>query len=169
MKLVTNTRSVTRVAVDAADGTTGIFLPKPGGKRHLMMAPTVDTGQNGMVRIAVMNVEGRREKLPARGPLGTWIPTEEDMEFLLMNGGLDRQCVAERLATLCNKEAKPLTEDDKLDIGEMEAADRSLVVAILRQYAVSVEKKEGSPPLSTTGVEHHINTGKAAPIMLHRR
>ncbi|GMF19541.1 unnamed protein product [Phytophthora fragariaefolia] len=168
-KLPTNTRSVIRVDVDAADGTTGIFLPKPGGKRHLMMAPTVDTVRNGMVRIAVMNGEGWREKLPACESLGKWIPIEEDMEIFSMNGELERQRMSEWIATLRDNKAKPLTDEDKLDIGEMEASDRDLVIALLRQYASIVEKKEGCPPLSTTGVEHHINTGKAAPIMFRRR
>ncbi|GMF50459.1 unnamed protein product [Phytophthora fragariaefolia] len=139
------------------------------GQKHLMIAPTVDTVRNGMVTIAAVNVEGRREQLPARESLGKWIPTEEDMEFLSMNGELERQRVAEWIATLCDNEAKPLTDEDKIDIGEMEAADRNLVVALLRQYAAVVENKEGCPPLSTTGVEHHINTGKSAPIMLRRR
>ncbi|GMF62865.1 unnamed protein product [Phytophthora fragariaefolia] len=103
-----------------------------------------------------MDVEGRREKLPARESLGKWIPTDGDMEFLSVNGELDQQRVVEWAATLRDKEAKPLADEDKLDIGEMAVADRDLVVAQIRQYAAIVEKKEGYPPLSTTGVEHHI-------------
>ncbi|KAE9182447.1 hypothetical protein PF004_g24242 [Phytophthora fragariae] len=71
VKLTTNTRNIVRVAVDAPDGATGIFLPKPGTKRHLLIAPTVDVVRDGVVRIAVLNVEGKREKLPAREALGT--------------------------------------------------------------------------------------------------
>jgi hypothetical protein len=66
VKLPTNVRAIVRVAVDAAEGTTGLFLPKPTAKRHLLLAPTVDTVRGGTVRVAVLNVEGRREKLPAR-------------------------------------------------------------------------------------------------------
>jgi hypothetical protein len=52
---------------------------------------------------------------------------------------------------------------------EMEPADHDLVIAMLRQHAGIVEKKEGCPPLAQTPVEHHINTGDAVPIMLRRR
>ncbi|KAE9044246.1 hypothetical protein PR002_g2901 [Phytophthora rubi] len=75
INIATNTQSVVRVMVDAADGTTGIFVPKAGCKRHLLVVPTLDTVQDGMVRVAVLNIEGRREKLPARAALGTWVPT----------------------------------------------------------------------------------------------
>uniref|UniRef100_H3GFB5 Reverse transcriptase domain-containing protein n=1 Tax=Phytophthora ramorum TaxID=164328 RepID=H3GFB5_PHYRM len=169
VKLGTNTRSIVSMAVDAADGTTGVFLPKPTAKRHLLMAPTVDTVKNGAVRVAVLNVEGRREKLPAREVLGTWVPTDETMQLLAMNGELDRKRVAEWVADLEKDGAKPLSDEDSLDIGEMEPADRDLIIALLRQYAQIVEKKNGCPPLSLTEVEHHINTGDAAPIMLRRR
>ncbi|GMF15134.1 unnamed protein product [Phytophthora fragariaefolia] len=170
VKLATNTRSVVRVKVDAVDGTSGVFLPKPSSRRHLMMMPTVDTIRDGMVRIAVLNVEGRREKPPAREALGKWIHTDAHMDILAVNGELERSRVASWVATLRRGDAKPLQDEDKLDIGEIEMADRDLVVALLRQYADIVEKKEGYPPLSKTGVVHHINTGNAAPIMLgHRR
>lgn len=144
-------------------------MPKVGGRRHLLMAPTVDTVRNGKVRIAVMNVEGRREKLPARESLGTWIPADEDMQILSLNGELERARVADWVSTLRKQDAEPLKNEDQLDIGEMEAADRDLVVALLRQFSEIVEKKEGCPPLSKTGVVHHINTGDAAPVMERRR
>ncbi|KAE8990435.1 hypothetical protein PF011_g18356 [Phytophthora fragariae] len=90
VKLATNTRSVVQMKVDAQDGTTGVFLPKPTSKRHLLIAPTVDTVKDGMVSVVVLNVEGRREKLPAREALGTWIPTDADMEILSLNDELER-------------------------------------------------------------------------------
>ncbi|ETK81600.1 hypothetical protein L915_12911 [Phytophthora nicotianae] len=81
-KLANSTSNVVHMRVDAEDGTEGIFIPKPTHRRHLMLAPTADTVKNGMVRISVMNVEGRREKLPAREALGTWVPVTEDMQLL---------------------------------------------------------------------------------------
>ncbi|KAE9036536.1 hypothetical protein PR002_g7038 [Phytophthora rubi] len=131
VKLTTNTRNIVRVAVDAPDGTTGIFLPKTGTKRHLLVAPTVDVVRDGVVRIAVLNVEGKREKLP-------WIPTEEIMEILSLNGELERERVAVWVSTLRKENAPPHIDEDKLDIGELEAGDRNLVVAVLRQYAEAV-------------------------------
>jgi len=147
---------VVRLRVDAKEGATGIFLPKPRTKQHLLLAPTVTKAEDGLIRVAILNVEGRREKLPARGALGTWIPTTDDMQILSMNGELE-------------EDAPPLKNEDQLDIGEMEAADKDLVVALLRQYADIAEKKTGCPPLATVNVQHHINTGDAAPIMLRRR
>nr|KAE8922277.1 hypothetical protein PF009_g27457 [Phytophthora fragariae] len=168
-KLATNARSVVQMKVDAEDGTTGVFLPKPTSKRHLLIAPTVDTVKDGMVSVVVLNVEGRREKLPAREALGTWIPTDADMEILSLNGELERDRVAKWVAALKKDDARPLQDEDKLDIGDMETADKDLVIALLRQYAGIVEKKPGCPPLAKVNVEHHINTGNTAPIMQRRR
>ncbi|KAE9323043.1 hypothetical protein PF008_g17457 [Phytophthora fragariae] len=169
VKLATNTRSVVQMKVDAEDGTTGVFLPKPTSKRHLLIAPTVDTVKDGMVSVAVLNVEGRREKLPAREALATWIPTDADMEILSLNGDLERDRVAKWVAALKKNDARPLQDEDKVDIGDMEAADKDLAIALLRQYAGIVEKKPGCPPLAKVNVEHHINTGNTAPIMQRRR
>ncbi|KAE9202806.1 hypothetical protein PF004_g18315 [Phytophthora fragariae] len=104
-KLATNARSVVQMKVDAEDGTTGVFLPKPTSKRHLLIAPTVDTVKDGMVSVVVLNVEGRREKLPAREALGTWIPTDADMEILSLNGELERDRVAKWVAALKKEDA----------------------------------------------------------------
>ncbi|GMF18402.1 unnamed protein product [Phytophthora fragariaefolia] len=112
-------------------------LPKNGGKRHLMMAPTVDTVRNGTVRIAVLNVEGRREKLLAREALDKWIPADADMEILSMNGEFERARVAVWVTKLRKEDAEPLKDEHKLQIGEMGLADRDLVLALLRQHAVA--------------------------------
>ncbi|KAK1930032.1 Retrovirus-related Pol polyprotein from transposon 297 [Phytophthora citrophthora] len=168
-KLNTGTCNVVTMRVDAEEGTTGIYLPKPTTKRHLLIAPTVDVVRNGQVRVQVMNVEGRREKLPAREALGKWIPVTEDMKLLSLNGELERERVIKWVSTLRKEDAKPLKDEDKLDIGEMEQKDRDLVFALLRQYSEIVEKKSGYPPKAKIGVEHHINTGDAAPIMMRRR
>ncbi|KAE8882656.1 hypothetical protein PF001_g24270 [Phytophthora fragariae] len=104
------------------------------------------------------------------GPvLGTWVPTDETMQLLEMNGELERAHVAEWVAKLKKDDAAPLTNEDSLDIGEIRLEERDLVVALLRQYANIVEKKKGCPPLAQTEVVHHINTGDAAPIMMRRR
>ncbi|KAE9050994.1 hypothetical protein PR001_g1867 [Phytophthora rubi] len=169
VKLATYTRSVVQMKVDAEDGTTGVFLPKPTSKRHLLIAPTVDTVKDGKVSVVVLNVEGRREKLPAREALGTWIPTDADMQILSLNGELERDWVVKWVDALKKDDARPLQDEDKLDIGDMEAADKDLVIALLRQYAGIVEKKPGCPPLAKVNVEHHINTGNTAPIMQRRR
>ncbi|OWY93762.1 hypothetical protein PHMEG_00036719 [Phytophthora megakarya] len=122
-KLRTNTYNIVKLHVDAEDGTTGIFMPKPISKRHLLLAPTVDIVRNETVRVQVLNVEGRREKLPAREALGTWIPVQEDMELLSVNRELERVRVAAWVSKLKKKDAEPLTDEETLDIGEMEQKD----------------------------------------------
>ncbi|KAG7400358.1 hypothetical protein PHYBOEH_006115 [Phytophthora boehmeriae] len=62
MKLRANTQTVVQVAVDPPEGTTGVFVPKPTSKRHLPLVPIVDSVVQGVVRVAVLNIEGRREK-----------------------------------------------------------------------------------------------------------
>ncbi|KAE8875887.1 hypothetical protein PF003_g39967 [Phytophthora fragariae] len=91
------------------------------------------------------------------------------MEILSLNGELERDRVAKWVAALKKDDARPLQDEDKLDIGDMETADKDLVIALLRQYAGIVEKKPGCPPLAKVNVEHHINTGNTAPIMQRRR
>ncbi|OWZ01605.1 hypothetical protein PHMEG_00026971, partial [Phytophthora megakarya] len=141
-KLRTNTYHIVKLQVDTEDGTTGIFMPKPSSKRHLYL------------------LEKR---------WCTWIPVKEDMKLLSVNGELERERVAAWVSKLKKEDPEPLTDEEKLDIGEMEQEDRDLVIALLRQYSGIVEKKTGCLPLAKVSVEHHINTGDAAPIMLRRR
>jgi hypothetical protein len=138
VKLQTNTQSMLQVHVDAEDGTTGVFLPKPTIKSHLVIAPAVD---RVMVRVSVLNLEGRREKLPVREVLGTWIPTDDTMQILSLNGELERARVDEWVATLKKEDSQPLKNEESLDIGEMEPEDRDLVISLLRNYREIVEKR----------------------------
>ncbi|KAE9153843.1 hypothetical protein PF005_g33408, partial [Phytophthora fragariae] len=154
VKMTTNTLNLVRVKVDAPYGTTGVFVPKPISKRHLMMSPTAATVHEGVVRVAVLNIEGKREKLPAREVLGTWVPTDDTMQMLLLNGELEKGRVREWVSTLKKEDGEPLKNEASLDIGDMEPDERDLVIALLRQYAPIVEKKEGCPPLAKATVEH---------------
>ncbi|KAE9338135.1 hypothetical protein PR003_g11657, partial [Phytophthora rubi] len=149
VKLATNTRSVVQMKVDAEDGTTGVFLPKPTSKRHLLIAPTVDTVKDGMVSVVVLNVEGRREKLPAREALGTWIPTDADMEILSLNGELERDRVAKWVAALKKDDAGPLQDEDKLDIGHggRRQGPRDCITAAVRRH----RGKEAGVPAAREG------------------
>ncbi|GMF58068.1 unnamed protein product [Phytophthora fragariaefolia] len=91
------------------------------------------------------------------------------MQLLEMNGELERERRAKWVASLRKEDAGPLVEEHSLDIGEMEEVDKDLILAVLRQFAGIVNKKQGCPPLAKVGVEHHINTEDATPIMLRRR
>ncbi|KAE9083775.1 hypothetical protein PF005_g22550 [Phytophthora fragariae] len=72
------------------------------------MAPTVDVVKNGAVRVVALNVEGKREKLPAREALGSWIPIDETMQMLALNGELERERIAAWISTLKQENAPPL-------------------------------------------------------------
>jgi len=76
VKLQTNTQSMLQVHVDAEEGTTGVFLPQPTSKSHLVIAPTVDTVREGMVRVSVLTWRAaerssRRERRSGLGSLPT--------------------------------------------------------------------------------------------------
>ncbi|KAE9188910.1 hypothetical protein PF005_g19867 [Phytophthora fragariae] len=106
VNLATNTRSVADFEAALAD------------------RPTVDTVKGEMVSIVVRG--GRREKLPAREALATWILTDNDMQILTPNGELERTRVAKWVAALKKDDARPLQDEDKLDIIDMEVADKDL-------------------------------------------
>ncbi|GMF57716.1 unnamed protein product [Phytophthora fragariaefolia] len=90
----------------------------------------------------VLTVEERREKLPAPEVLGTWVPTDETMTLLAMNGELEWKRVTEWVKTLKKEDT---SNESDLGIGEMEPANKDLVIALLRQYADIAEKKGGCP------------------------
>lgn len=93
----------------------------------------------------------------------------DDTQLLELNGELERERVLEWMEPLRNDDAKTLKDEDKLAIGEMEPKGICLVIALLRQCSVIVEMKQECPPLAKIGVEHHINTNDAAPIVMRRR
>ncbi|KAE9001222.1 hypothetical protein PR001_g18584 [Phytophthora rubi] len=126
------------------------MLQQAGQKRMVVvrLAKTVKLATNTrsvvqmgeMVSVVVRG--GRREKLPAREALGTWILTDNDMQILTPNGELERTRVAKWVAALKKDDARPLQDEDKLDIGDMEVADKDLVIALLRQYAGIVHARD---------------------------
>ncbi|KAE8981719.1 hypothetical protein PR002_g23737 [Phytophthora rubi] len=111
VKVTTNTLNLVRVKVDAPDGTTGVFVPKPSSKRHLVMSPTAATVHEGVVRVAVINIEGKREKLPAREVLDTWVPTEDTMQMLSLNAELEKARVKEWVSALRKEDGKPMKNE----------------------------------------------------------
>ncbi|OWY90847.1 hypothetical protein PHMEG_00040838 [Phytophthora megakarya] len=84
-------RAVTsvEVAVAAPDGEVGIFVPsrRTGA---VMLSATVTTVQNGKAWVSMVNSANGRVKLPSKKELGTWIPLDEDVEILAMDGALQR-------------------------------------------------------------------------------
>ncbi|GMF62944.1 unnamed protein product [Phytophthora fragariaefolia] len=91
-----------------------------------------------------------------------------DTEDFLIGEDLDRDRVAAWLETLSTL-TTTLSNEDELEIGEMEVKDRDLMLALLRSYPSLLEPKHGCPPATTLGVVHHINTGSAPPIKVRPR
>ncbi|KAL3664275.1 hypothetical protein V7S43_010602 [Phytophthora oleae] len=130
VKLRTNASRIVSAKVDAEAGTADIFVPEPSSKRHLVVVPTVDTVHDDRVRVSVLNVEGRREQLPAREALATWIPVTEDTQLLKANGELGRAPVAGWGVALKKKDARELPDAGKIDIGDIKPGERDLVIAL---------------------------------------
>lgn len=168
-KVRTQTRHNVTVAVAAPEGTAGLFMPTATVGSHMLLAPTLATVQGGQVVVPVLNVEGKMTKLPSREALGTWQPVQADMEIMAIEGQLSRTRVQKWLDKEMDSRAKPLSNEDELQIGEMEDADRELLLKLLRNYPALLEPRAGCPPLTKLGVEHAIPTGTEAPVKMRAR
>ncbi|GMF51122.1 unnamed protein product [Phytophthora fragariaefolia] len=91
-----------------------------------------------------------------------------ELDILELDGELDRDRVAAWLETL-STQTTILSNEDELEIGEMEVKDRDLMLALLHSYPSLLEPKNGCPPATTLGVVHHINTESAPPIKVRPR
>ncbi|KAE9143392.1 hypothetical protein PF006_g11578 [Phytophthora fragariae] len=156
------------VAVAAGDGEQGVVIPKPRDGAALLAA-AVTTAHDGKAWVPVLNVVGGRAQLPQKDELGVWIPLTEDMTVLEMNGELRQERVEEWLADLGDT-TTPLENEEALQIGtEGETGSKDLIVKLLRAYRELLKDGGACPPATALPVEHHINTGTTAPIMLKRQ
>lgn len=168
-KVRTQTCHKVAVAVPDPEGSTGIFVPKEAGGTHVLLAPTVETVREGTIVVPVMNLIGKTAKLPSREALGTWQPVREDMDLIEMNGDLDRDKVLQWLESELQAKTEPLSNEEDLHLGDMDDADKDLLLRLLRNYPALLEARTGCPPLTKLGVEHHINTGTEEPIKIRAR
>lgn len=156
------------VAVPAEDGEIGLFIPTAVNHGNVMVAATLTAAKDGKVSIPVLNVDGKRIKLPGREELGTWIPVDQDMELLEASGAMTRQKVEEWLKNMPGDE-KPLRNEAEINISTTDDEERALLLKLLRIYRTTLESEGDCPPSTATGVKHHIDTGTHAPIMEKRR
>jgi hypothetical protein len=133
----------------------------------VMLAATVTTSRNGKALVPMINVQGSKAKLLSKKELGVWIPREEGMQVLALSEELDRDNLDPWLNELGNTET-PLDNEDELRVGEAELDARAIVVLMLRAYREVSKDKGDCLPVTALNVEHHIDTGNAAPIMLKR-
>ncbi|KAE9349463.1 hypothetical protein PR003_g5875 [Phytophthora rubi] len=166
-RLGQSTVTAIEVAVEAEDGERGIFVPthKLGS---VMLATTVTVAQNGKALVPAITTGHDRVKLPSKKELGTWIPLDDGIEVLEMNGELQCEQVRKWLAEMEGSE-EPMENEEEMQIGIKYEGGRALVKQLLRAYKHLVTSKDDCPPSTALAVEHHIDTGDAAPIMLKRR
>ncbi|KAG3144777.1 hypothetical protein PI126_g14005 [Phytophthora idaei] len=63
----------------------------------------------------------------------------------------------------------PLDGEDEVRIEGEDSSMKDMMLKLLRAYREVSTNKGDCPPMTTLDVQHHINTGNAAPIMLNRR
>jgi len=163
--------------VAAPKGTTGVFMPKTRNQevararrwRHLLLAPTIATVREGGITVPILSLMGRTTKLPSKEALGTWVPNDGEMEIMEVTGELNRERVQQWFDLEMRVVEEPLSNEVDLELGDMEDADRELMIKMLRCFPSLLEPREGGPPATTLGVEHEIHTGDAPPIKVRPR
>ncbi|GMF26487.1 unnamed protein product [Phytophthora fragariaefolia] len=132
-------------------------------------APTLTRVSGGKIVVPVMNFVGRTAQLPAQEKIGTWSPTSEDMIVMEVTSEFDKERVQRWLQEVKHGGDTPLSNENELAIGEMGAADKQLLLKLLRSYPTLLEPQEGCPPQTTLGVSHEIHTGAEPPIKVRAR
>ncbi|GMF25497.1 unnamed protein product [Phytophthora fragariaefolia] len=166
IQLTSSTVTPVEVAVEAADGEKGIFLPT----QHcgaVMLAATVTKVRKGRALVPAINSLQEDVRLPIKKELGTWIPLCENVEVLRVNGELNPERVMEWLDKLGDSDA-PLDNEDEVHIDSEDPKTRRMITKLLRVYRKLTSNKEDCPPANDLGIYHHIDTGDVAPIMLKR-
>ncbi|GMF26835.1 unnamed protein product [Phytophthora fragariaefolia] len=133
-----------------------------------MLVTTVTTSRTRRICIPAINVKGGKRKLPNKKELGVWIPIEKEMKVLTMSGIIDHAKLEGWLGELGDADT-PLDNEDEVRIGEDESGTRILILRLLRAYRGLTKDKGDCPPSTALDVQHHIDTGVAAPIMMKRR
>ncbi|KAE9121933.1 hypothetical protein PF010_g6927 [Phytophthora fragariae] len=156
-----------QIAVAAPDGEEGIFVPTRSCGAVLLVV-TVSKAKAGKAYVPAINLRGDRTKLPAKKELGTWIPMDDDIQALKINGQMDKERLHEWLETLGDS-TTPLENEDEVRIDTEDPDGRALILKLLRAYSKVSSNKGDCPPATTLEVQHHIDTGDAALIMMNRR
>ncbi|GMF35977.1 unnamed protein product [Phytophthora lilii] len=71
-------------------------------------------------------------KLPIQETLGTWTPLKEEMDILDVNRDLTNSKVKSWLDDVLQIRKKPLSNEEQLQLGDMDADERELLLQLLR-------------------------------------
>ncbi|OWZ02286.1 hypothetical protein PHMEG_00026178 [Phytophthora megakarya] len=85
-----------------------------------------------------------------------------------LNGELPRDRVSAWLEELCDNDTL-LPDEKEVNIGTNDAKSKDMVLKHLRAYRKSTAGTDDWPPTTAFDIEHNIDTGEAAPIMMRRR
>ncbi|KAE9034811.1 hypothetical protein PR002_g7932 [Phytophthora rubi] len=136
-----------QVSVTAADGEKGIFIPNKNCSA-VMLAMTVTEARDGKAWVPVIYANGGRVKLPPQKELGTWVPIDDDMKVLSLNGEMTRERLGEWIRDLSITSDEPLENEDEVDIRTKDAGGRALIMQLLRVYR-NVSTNAGDCPPAT--------------------
>lgn len=131
----------------------------------MLIPPSVARIRDGVVRVPVVLVGGKRHKLPAKKQLGTWDPIEGEFELLTVDQSLNQDEIVQWLATLGNTE-EPLEQEERIRIGTENPEERDMVLKLLRAYGDVIKDKGDCPPVAAIPIERHIDTQGHRPMML---
>ncbi|KAE9265864.1 hypothetical protein PR003_g32322, partial [Phytophthora rubi] len=90
------------------------------------------------------------------------------MEVLDLEGELSHERITTWLTEMGDT-ATPLDNEEEARVGTEDPEGRALVMKLLRVYRQVSASTGDCPPSTALDIEHHIDTGKEAPIMLKRR
>ncbi|OWY91049.1 Gag-pol Polyprotein [Phytophthora megakarya] len=132
-----------------------------------MLAAAVTTVQNGKASVPAIHAHGGRHMVDGK-ELGVWVPIDNDMKVLEMNGELRTERLRAWLGGLGDDQT-PLEDESEVHVGTQEENAKNLVIRLLRSYRNLLDAQNECPAATTVDVEHHIDTGDTAPIMMKRR
>ncbi|POM71242.1 Hypothetical protein PHPALM_12211 [Phytophthora palmivora] len=164
---VATVRLPVEVAVAMRDGENGVFIP---ARNHgaVSIATTVTTAKNRKILEPAVNDHSGHIRLPSKTVLSSWIPVDDDMEVLPVNNEFQYERVKDWLDELGDG-TTPLENEDEVQVGVNYSRTRELVLKVLRTYRNLTKPCGDCPAATTLDVEHHNDTGTAAPIMMKRR
>lgn len=134
--------------------------------------------RGGCISVPVLNTTMKMTRLPTREYLGTWIPCDEEMIILELEGRLQMESVSDWIDSLRKLATEDSTKGEVASIepipeikaGELDDQEKELITKLLKQYSHLTQVPTRCPSLPHVGVEHVINTGTHAPIRLpHQR
>lgn len=111
----------------------------------ILHAAAVTMVKNGKALVPAINARDGTVQLTSKRGLGTWIPLNDDVRVLELNGEMQRERVQRWLNNLGDTE-KPLDEEDAVSVGVQEGGVKQLILQLLRADRELTENASDCPP-----------------------